>query len=182
MPRPYDCAAFTGSGPMTARGQEWTFTGRLGDVLRLTVSSACPFVPSNPLPRLRVELRCDLPLRDAPQAPPSVPAGLKASLRAVAPGKPFVARLSASALDSNADDVRFQFEIENGSGAFGGQIDAQSDWRAWSPASPTVTGTVERQLGAGAYRFRARALDATGRASAWSEPKGFVVPEPLDRR
>jgi hypothetical protein len=93
-----------------------------------------------------------------------------------------VARLSASALDPNADDVRFQFEIENGSSAFGGQIDVQSDWRAWSLASPTVTGTVERQLGAGGYRFRARALDATGRASAWSEPKGFVVPEPLDRR
>ena len=183
LPDPWTMsAAFSGTGPMTSQLHGWTFTGRFGDVLRLTISSGCPFVPSNPLPVLTLELRCDLPLRDVAQAAPSVPAGLKAALSAAGPGKPFTTRLSASALDPNADDVRLQFEIEGQAGAFTGQVDAQSDWRAWTQASPTVVGTVDWQLGAGAYKFRARALDATGRSSAWSEAKNFGGPEPLDTR
>jgi hypothetical protein len=183
LPEPWKVtAAFTGTGPLTARGQDWAFTGRLGDVLRLTISSGCPFVPWNPLPTLTVELRCDLPLRDAPQAAPRVPADLRASFRAAGPGQPFVTRLTASSLDPNADDVRFQFEIAAQSGTFDGRVEAQSDWRVWTSTSPLVIGTVDRQLASGNYKFRARALDATGRASSWSSEARFVVPELEDTR
>lgn len=137
-------ATLTGTGPTTARGQEWSFTGRFGDVLRLAITSACPFVPWNPLPALTLGLRCDLPLRDIPPAPPSVPTGLKATVSANGPGTPFVTRLSASAVDPNADDIRFQFEIEARGGTFAGRVGAQSDWRAWTQVSPTVTGTIDR--------------------------------------
>ena len=69
LPEPWTIhAVFTGAGPKAVGGPEWSFTGRRGDVLRLTISSASPFVPFNPLPALTVELRCDLPLRDAAPA------------------------------------------------------------------------------------------------------------------
>ncbi|HVG98009.1 MAG TPA: beta/gamma crystallin-related protein [Chloroflexota bacterium] len=69
LPEPWTIhAVFTGTGPKAIGGPEWSFTGRQGDVLRLTISSASPFVPFNPLPALTVELRCDLPLRDAAPA------------------------------------------------------------------------------------------------------------------
>ena len=60
-------ATYSGTGPMTTRGQEWTFTARFGDVLRLTVASGNLFVPANPLPKLSLEVRCDLSLRDIAQ-------------------------------------------------------------------------------------------------------------------
>jgi IgA Peptidase M64/Beta/Gamma crystallin len=181
LPEPWSVSAtFTGTGPMTRNGQDgFSFTGRFGDVLRMTISSRNSFAPGTPLPTLTLELRCDLPLRDVAQAAPSAPADLKTALVAPTPGQPFITRLTASSVDPNADDIRLQFEIESQNGGFTGQVDAQSDWLKWTQTSPTVTGTVDRSLGAGAYKVRARALDATGRASDWSAVKAFAVPEPL---
>ncbi len=182
LPKPWTVSsAFTGTGTMAVLGYEWTFTAQFGDVLKLTVSSDCPFVPWDTLPSYTIELHCDLPLRDISQAAPSVPTNLKVAQHAASVGKPVLTRLAASSLDPNADDIKFQFEITNETGAFTGVVDAQSDWRSWTQASPTVTGTaVDLRLGAGSYKFRVRAVDATDRSSAWSAKMDFIVPGPED--
>ena len=54
---------------MTRQGQDgFSFTARLGDVLRLTVRSLTPLMPGHALPTLTIELRCDVALSTLAQA------------------------------------------------------------------------------------------------------------------
>ena len=123
LPKPWK---LTGTDTMTIQGHKCTFTAHFGDVLRLTVSSICPFVPWDTLPSYTLELRCDLPLRDIPPAAPTVPIDLKAKItvktnnHAHPPVRQRGVQLYASSSAPNADDITFEFECVDESETFTG--------------------------------------------------------------
>lgn len=179
LPKPWVIGcALIGSGIVNSREEiGCTFTPRFDDTLVITIDSLCPFTPWDTLPTYRLRLRCDLPLRDIPQAAPSAPKDLRQRRHSAGWLKPWHVVLSAAAEDPNADDIRLEFELAEEAEAFTGEACVESEWREWTRAHPIVRAEVEEILSSGRYKFRARAVDTTNRRSAWSDTVNFSVPE-----
>lgn len=155
--------------PMTT----WRFPARFGDALDLEITSDCLFTPQDPLPRLAVTVRCDLPLRDdVPDRSPSTPTNLAVTGHDSAGGH---VTLLATSEDPNGDELRVEFEVLPLAVDLQGGVTVRGDWLEWQSDGPVRARARHRLAPDGPYHFRARAVDRDGRQSPWSRAITFMV-------
>lgn len=170
LPRPWRITAppHVVVGPSSA-----SFDASFGDIVTLQLSSDCPFTPWDPLPSYALELRCDLPLGAAPSAP-STPANLEVSIEPDLPGGRLLTVFSADTVDADLDDMRIRFAVFDRDDRQIASVETQ--WIVWASATEPARGSVVVRLSSGDYHVRARAVDASGATSGWSDMVPFTVP------
>jgi hypothetical protein len=178
LPKPWKITFRSSRGPIRGNvDQDELITSMsFGDSIIIVVESLCPFIPWDNLQYRIIEVHFDLPVRNIPQAAPTVPINLTASGSPDRIGHSVLKTLSATSSDINADDIRFEFELQEFQEEFTSSQTIFSDWISWTQMNPNVRGHIKKIVGPGGYKFRVRAEDKFGHFSNWSVPKTFIVP------